>query len=57
MKKALDYGFDYEDAVSRVKAGENLLGKKGVFAPLIKKFLEAGLKGFQIILILNLYII
>ncbi|EQD35317.1 transposase, Mutator family [mine drainage metagenome] len=41
--------FDFEDfktkAISDMKAGRSLVGKDGVFTPLIKEFLEAALEG------------
>jgi len=41
--------FDFEDfknkAISDMKAGKSLVGKDGVFTPLMKEFLEAALEG------------
>ena len=42
-------GFDYEafktQAIADMKAGKSLIGKDGVFTPLMKEFLEAALEG------------
>jgi len=42
-------GFDYEafkkTAAARLKKGDSLLGKEGVFTPLLKEFLEEALSG------------
>src|SRR5512137_325146 len=42
-------GFDFEafkkEAAARLKKGETLLGKDGVFTPLLKEFLEEALDG------------
>ena len=44
MEKESKPAFDFEafkkQAASRLKSGETLLGKDGVFTPLIKEFLE-----------------
>lgn len=41
--------FNFEDfknqAISDMKAGKSLVGKDGIFTPLMKEFLEAALKG------------
>jgi putative transposase len=41
--------FDFEDfkmkAIADMKAGKSLIGKEGVFTPLMKEFLEAALEG------------
>jgi len=41
--------FDFEEfknkAIADMKAGEALVGKDGVFTPLMKEFLEAALEG------------
>ena len=44
-KKVFDYkGFE-EDAIRQLQSGKALEGKDGVLAPLIKRLVEAGLKG------------
>ena len=49
MEKETKQTFDFEafkkQAASRIKKGETLLGKDGVFMPLIKEFLEEALDG------------
>lgn len=49
MEKESKPGFDFEafkkQAASRLKKGETLLGKDGVFTPLIKEFLEEVMEG------------
>ena len=49
MEKENKPAFDFEDfkkqAAARLKKGETLLGKKGIFTPLIKEFLEEALGG------------
>ena len=41
--------FNYEDfknqAISEMRTGKSLVGKEGIFTPLIKEFLEAALEG------------
>jgi len=41
--------FDFEEfknqAIADMKAGKSLVGKDGVFTPLMKEFLEAALEG------------
>jgi putative transposase len=47
MKK--ETGFDFEsfreEALGRLKAGDPMLGKDGIFTPLLREFLEASLDG------------
>lgn len=49
MEKEFKSTFDFEafkkQAASRLKKGESLLGKDGVFTPLIKEFLEEAMEG------------
>lgn len=49
MEKEIKPVFDFEafkkQAAARLKKGESLLGKEGVFTPLIKEFLEEALEG------------
>lgn len=49
MEKKTKSSFDFEafkkQAASRLKSGESLLGKEGVFTPLIKQFLEEAMEG------------
>ena len=49
MEKENKPAFDFEafkkQAAARLKKGETLLGKEGVFTPLIKEFLEEALDG------------
>jgi putative transposase len=49
MEKESKQAFDFEafkkQAASRLKKGETLLGKDGVFTPLIKEFLEEAMEG------------
>lgn len=49
MEKESKPSFDFEafkkQAASRLKKGETLLGKDGVFTPLIKEFLEEAMEG------------
>ena len=37
-------GFDYEEALERVKAGDSITGRDGVLAPLLKDLTEAALE-------------
>ncbi|NRB61723.1 MAG: transposase, partial [Saprospiraceae bacterium] len=47
MKKKKSFDFDKfkEEALSKLKSGEELLGSDGVLTPLIKEFLEESLDG------------
>lgn len=47
MKKDKTFDFDrfQSEAIEQMKQGKALLGKGGVFTPLLKRFLEAGLEG------------
>lgn len=49
MVKKSNSSFNYEDfkvqAIADMKAGKSLVGKEGIFTPLIKEFLEAALEG------------
>jgi transposase-like protein len=49
MEKQEKQSFDFEafkkQAASRIKKGETLLGKDGVFTPLLKEFLEEAMNG------------
>lgn len=38
-------GFDFKEALEKVKAGQSLTGKDGVLAPLVKQLTEAALEG------------
>lgn len=42
-KPSLDFEAFKKQAATRLKKGETLLGKDGVFTPLIKEFLEEAL--------------
>jgi len=44
-KPAFDFEAFKKQAAARLKKGETLLGKKGIFTPLIKEFLEEALGG------------
>ena len=47
--KKEEYPFDFEafkaKAIEDMRAGKDLMGKEGVFTPLMKEFLEAALEG------------
>lgn len=47
MKKKKSFDFDRfkEEAISKLKSGEDLLGSDGVLTPLLKEFLEESLDG------------
>lgn len=44
-KTAFDFEAFKNQAIVDMKAGKSLIGKDGVFTPLMKKFLEAALEG------------
>src|SRR5690606_31284701 len=44
-KQPFDFEAFKKQAASRLKKGETLLGKEGVFTPLLKEFLEEALTG------------
>lgn len=44
-KKPFDYEAFKKEARSRLKNGQTLLGKEGVFTPLLKEFLEEAMEG------------
>lgn len=47
--KKEEYPFDFEafkaKAIADMRAGKDLMGKEGIFTPLMKEFLEAALEG------------
>jgi|GEM_PF-3516025 len=45
VKQAFDFEAFKKESASRLKNGETLLGKDGVFTPLPKEFLEEALDG------------
>lgn len=44
-KQSFDFEAFKKQAASRIKKGETLLGKDGVFTPLLKEFLEEAMNG------------
>ena len=44
-KTAFDFEAFKTQAIADMKAGKSLIGKDGVFTPLMKEFLEAALEG------------
>lgn len=44
-KKPFDYEAFKKEAKSRLKSGQTLLGREGVFTPLLKEFLEEAMEG------------
>lgn len=44
-KQTFDFAAFKKEAATRLKHGETLLGKDGVFMPLLKEFLEEALEG------------
>jgi hypothetical protein len=44
-KQSFDFEAFKKQAASRIKKGDTLLGKDGVFTPLLKQFLEEAMNG------------
>lgn len=45
LKKSFDFEAFQNQAIADMKAGKSLVGKGGIFTPLIKQFLEMSLEG------------
>jgi hypothetical protein len=49
-KKPFDFEAFKKEAAARLKSGQTLLGKEGVFTPLLKEFLEEAMVSWKLIL-------
>ena len=45
MEKKFDFEAFQQEAIAGLYAGQSLTGEQGIFAPLLKHFLEAALEG------------